>query len=308
MPSTIDRFAGDWSLPLDEMRLWVLAQELIGHAAVLDHIAARRLSPSLVRRHVGAFRPDPSAVAEKLARRSTSTTGDPMAALQKALSDPEVLLGAVRSPEQVALRRSSTRPLRRSSATSTTCVDAVAARVIGGEALRIAEAVRRRRVEATADDVFIERLLGLQLTHEQVQRGKTFVAGVVDRVGEAGLSRLFALAGCAADAGRARRAGAVDRPARARRLSSAALVAGPRRRERRTGREVRRAVASVWALLDVGAGAAAVNVRHLRPPPPGRRAAPVDAAATSLRSVWRARAVSVGGTGWPARAAFELTT
>ena len=74
-------------------------------------------------------------------------------------------------------------------------VDAVAARVIGGEALRIAEAVRRRRVEASPDDLYIERLLGLKLTHEQVQRGKTFIAGVVDRVGEAALSGLFARPG-----------------------------------------------------------------------------------------------------------------
>ena len=43
-------------------------------------------------------------------------------------------------------------------------VDAVAARLIGGDALRIAEAVRRRRIEAAAEDLFIERLLGLQVT------------------------------------------------------------------------------------------------------------------------------------------------
>jgi uncharacterized protein (DUF2342 family) len=70
-------------------------------------------------------------------------------------------------------------------------VDAVAARVIGGDALRIAEAVRRRRVEASPDDLFVERLLGLQLTQEQVQRGKVFTAGVADRVGEAGLIELL---------------------------------------------------------------------------------------------------------------------
>ena len=54
-----------------------------------------------------------------------------------------------------------------------------------------AEAVRRRRVEVTPDDLFVERLLGLQLTQQSVQRGKTFAAGVVDRVGEAGLTELM---------------------------------------------------------------------------------------------------------------------
>ena len=73
-------------------------------------------------------------------------------------------------------------------------VDAVAARLIGGDALRIAEAVRRRRLEAAAEDVFIERLLGLQVTPALVQRGKNFVSGVVDRAGESSLSQLFATA------------------------------------------------------------------------------------------------------------------
>ncbi|HSB85090.1 MAG TPA: zinc-dependent metalloprotease, partial [Ilumatobacteraceae bacterium] len=71
-------------------------------------------------------------------------------------------------------------------------VDGVSVRVIGGDALRIAEAVRRRRVDHGADDLFIERLLGLRLTHDQVQRGKNFIGGVVDRVGESKLSDLLA--------------------------------------------------------------------------------------------------------------------
>ncbi|TPW13821.1 MAG: hypothetical protein FD127_1795, partial [Acidimicrobiaceae bacterium] len=74
-------------------------------------------------------------------------------------------------------------------------VDAVAARLIGGDALGIAEAVRRRRIEATAEDVFIERLLGLQVSAAQVRRGKDFIAGVVDRSGEGDLTRLFDTAG-----------------------------------------------------------------------------------------------------------------
>ena len=67
------------------------------------------------------------------------------------------------------------------------------ARVIGGDALRIAEAVRRRRLETTPDDVFVERLLGLQLSQAQVQRGKDFIAGVVDRAGEPAITELFGL-------------------------------------------------------------------------------------------------------------------
>jgi putative hydrolase len=189
VPSTVDAFAADWSLPVDSMRLWVLVQELTGHAVYSQSIARATIT-SLVQQHVAAFRPDPAAVADKLGRLDLDG-GDPMQAMQRALSDPEVLLGAVRSPEQVALS-----PVLDAATAAVVgyvdyAVDSVAARVIGGDALRVAEAVRRRRIEAGADDVFIERLLGLQVTPTLVQRGKAFVAGVVDRAGEAGLVPLF---------------------------------------------------------------------------------------------------------------------
>ena len=192
VPRTVDQFAEEWSLPVDEMRLWVLAQELIGHT-VYSHEPTRAAITSLVQRHVGAFRADPSSVSDKLADLDLDGD-DPMSAIQKAFGDPEVLLGAVRSPEQVAMA-----PVLDASTAAVVgyvdyMVDAVAARLIGGDALRIAEAVRRRRIEAGAEDVFIERLLGLQVTPALVQRGKNFVAGVVDRAGESSLSKLFATA------------------------------------------------------------------------------------------------------------------
>ena len=41
--------------------------------------------------------------------------------------------------------------------------------VVGGEALRIAEAVRRQRATATPDDIFVEKLLGIRVGEEQVR-------------------------------------------------------------------------------------------------------------------------------------------
>ena len=52
---------------------------------------------------------------------------------------------------------------------------------------------RRQRAGATAEDSFVERLLGIRLGDDQVMRGKNFVQGVVDRAGEHGLTRLLAL-------------------------------------------------------------------------------------------------------------------
>lgn len=188
VPANIEGFATEWSIAIDEMRLWVLAHEFAGHV-LLGSPHLRGPLTDLIRRHVGAFRTDPGAIADKLAGLELGM-GDPTEALQQTLGDPELLLGAVRSDEQLALAPS----LDAAVATVVGCtdwiVDAVAARVIGGNALTIAEAVRRQRVERTPDDVFVEHLLGIRLGDDQVRRGKAFAQGVVDRAGEAGLALL----------------------------------------------------------------------------------------------------------------------
>ncbi len=189
VPPTIDAFADEWEITLDEMRLWVLAHELAGLALFsVDHFADHLRS--LVQQHVGAFRPDPSAVTDKFTTMDTDQS-DPMAAMQQAFGDPEVLLGAVRSDEQLAMEPVIDAAVATAIGVIDWVVDAVAVRIIGGNALQIAEAVRRRRAETSPDDLFVERLLGIRLGAEQTARGKAFVQGVVDRAGESGLAPLF---------------------------------------------------------------------------------------------------------------------
>ena len=191
--SNIDGFADAWEVPVDEMRLWVLAHELSGHVLFsVDHL--RQPLAGLVRRHAGGFRPDPRAIADRLSGLDI-TADDPMQALQQAFADPEVLLGAVRSPEQLELAPALDAAVATVVGYTDWVVDAVAVRVIGGEALRIAEAVRRQRVETTPDDAFVEHLLGIRLGEDQVARGKAFAQGVVDRAGEHGLEPLLTTPG-----------------------------------------------------------------------------------------------------------------
>jgi putative hydrolase len=189
VPANIDTFAADWEIAIDEMRLWVLAHELAGLSLFsVGHIAGHLRS--LVQRHVGAFRPDASALTDKLTSMDVEQS-DPMAAMQQAFGDPEVLLGAIRSPEQQALEPQLDAAVAVTIGAIDWVVDAVSVRVIGGNALQIAEAVRRRRAETSPDDIFVERLLGIRLGAEQTARGKAFVQGVVDRAGENGLAPLF---------------------------------------------------------------------------------------------------------------------
>lgn len=188
VPHAIDSFASEWELALDEMRLWVVIQELTGHAVLrVPHLCDRLTD--LVRRHVGAFRPDPSAIADKLGGLDL-TGGDPMSALNAVLGDPEVLLGAVRTPAQDALAPALDAMVALVVGYVDHVVDNVASRLLGGGG-RIAEAVRRRRVEASPDDVFVERLLGLRLTREQVRRGRAFIDGVIERAGADGVRPLL---------------------------------------------------------------------------------------------------------------------
>jgi putative hydrolase len=193
IPGTIDTFADDWSLPRDSMRLWVLVQELTSHI-VFSVAHVREGLSSLVRAHVGAFQPDPSAIADKLG--SLDIDGDdPMQAIQRSLGDPEIMLGAVRSAEQEALQPQLDAVLAAVVGYVDHVVDLIATRLIGGDAARISEAVRRRRIETSPDDIFVERLLGLRLNRQQVERGRDFIAGVFERGGDTGVNQLLNRAG-----------------------------------------------------------------------------------------------------------------
>ena len=104
--------------------------------------------------------------------------------------DPEVLLGAVRSSEQDALAPELDAMVAGLIGYVDRSVDTVAAAVVPSAAA-VGEAVRRRRIESGPHDRFVEQLLGLRLTRDQVARGSAFVNGVIERAGNDGLARLF---------------------------------------------------------------------------------------------------------------------
>ncbi|NQV96661.1 MAG: zinc-dependent metalloprotease [Acidimicrobiaceae bacterium] len=187
-----EEFARDWSINVTEMQMWLLVQELTFHAVFkVPHI--REAITIAVKNHVAGFRPNPDALADRLGTMDI-TSSDPAVMMQRLLTDPTLLIGAVRSPGQEALA-----PILDAMISSVVSyvdhiVDTVAGRILGtGD--QIAEAVRRRRVEAGDQDQFVEQLLGLHLTTFQIDRGHEFIAGVIERAGTEGLTGLWKRAG-----------------------------------------------------------------------------------------------------------------
>lgn len=189
----IASFARDWSLPAEEVRLWICLHE-VAHHAVLGVPHVRVAMSDLLSSHAAGFRNDPSVLEEHLGEFDPITGPENFASLQRLL-DPESVLSAVRSPEQLAL-------LPR--------LEALVAVVIGfvdhtmdriGDGLipsypMVTEAFRRRRVTTGQTDRFVERILGLDLTQDQVDRGTGFVTGVVERAGTEGLDQLWVDSTC----------------------------------------------------------------------------------------------------------------
>ena len=190
--SNVDEFANDWSIPIDDMRLWVLIHELTSHA-VLTSPHIRAAVSAAISSSIGGFSPNPNALMERLTNLDLGTS-DPMSMMQKFLTDPTIILGAVRSAAQEVQAPSLDAMIAAIIGYIDHAVDTVSASLLGGSS-QISEAVRRRRVEASPSDTFVEQLLGLRLTRQQVDRGHSFAAGVVERAGHEGLASLFSAAG-----------------------------------------------------------------------------------------------------------------
>jgi putative hydrolase len=185
VPASIDAFASDWSLPADDARLWVCLRETTDNAVLgRPHVRARL--DQLIADYVGAFRPNPHALEERLGEFDPTDPGS----LQAALGDPETLLGELQNDEQRRLQV----PLRSLLAAVVGYVDfimdLVGRRLIGAYG-PLTEALRRRRLEETGGTRILGQLFGVALDEASYERGQAFVRGIVERAGDEGLARLW---------------------------------------------------------------------------------------------------------------------
>ncbi len=184
----VDAFGTGWSLPEDDLFLWLCLHELLHHAILGSTPMGERIT-SLLHEYAASFRPDPGAIQDRLGRLQIASPSD-LAGLQDLLSDPEVILGAVGSPSDSVAGRNLAASVAVVVGWVDHQMDKIGQRLIGSYA-QITEAQRRRRVTADAADRFVERILGLELTQAQYDRGAAFIDGVVERAGPDALERLF---------------------------------------------------------------------------------------------------------------------
>jgi len=185
----LDEFGESWSLPPDDLKLWICIHEIAHHAVLgVPHVRARL--DDLIGRFATGFRNDPHAFEDHLRDLETSDESDLLGQLQQVLGEPGALLGAIQSDEQRSLRPQLEATVAVVVGVVDHVMDQVGAKLIGSYGM-LTEALRRRRVETSEADRFVERLIGLELTQATYDRGAAFVDGVVERAGEAGLSRLW---------------------------------------------------------------------------------------------------------------------
>jgi putative hydrolase len=185
----LDAFGSEWSLPADDLRLWICLHE-IAHHTVLAVPHVRERLDLLLTRYTTSFRTDPRALEEHLGDVDLSGGPESLARIQQVLGEPGALLGAIQSDEQRALLPQLEALVAVVVGVVDHVMDEVGTKLISSYGM-LTEALRRRRVETAEADRFVERLLGLELTQATYDRGARFVEGVVQRAGAEGLGRLW---------------------------------------------------------------------------------------------------------------------
>ena len=185
VPNAIDRFASDWSLDHDDVRMWICLRETTNHGVLgRPHVRARL--EQLIESYVAAFSPSSQSIEDRMAGIDLND----MAGLQAAFGDPATLLEEMQNDAQRQIQV----PLRALLATVVGYVDhvmdSVGRRLITSYG-PLTEALRRHRLEENDGARVLGQLFGVTLDAAGYEQGQAFVKGVLERAGDEGLSRLW---------------------------------------------------------------------------------------------------------------------
>ena len=185
VPDNIRTFSDEWSLPIEELTMYVAVEELTRHA-LFQRAHVRERFTELITEYVSSFKPDNDNMLEHLSGLNMADPND----IPNALSNPESLLGAIETPEQRVIAAQLNALVAAYVGYTDWVVGQVAPKVIASGSA-ISEANKRRRVEESDGARLVERMFGLELSQPTFDRGAAFIAGVVERAGTDGLDRLW---------------------------------------------------------------------------------------------------------------------
>ena len=175
VPANVAQFAEDWSLPLQEVQLWVCLRELTMHAVMTRPGLRSSLTTMLgdASAHAAAAQ---RSLVERLGEGFGDGLGDDIT-LEGVLSDPESILADLISPEQ----RSISNALTALTTAINAYVDHITAKIattLTSSPAALREAWYRHRVEDGKGEQAFAGLFGLDVGQAQVERGATFIDGV----------------------------------------------------------------------------------------------------------------------------------
>ena len=212
MPSNVAKFAEDWSLPLQEVQLWVCLRELTMHAVMTR--PGVRSSLNLLLADASAHAAAVAALHGRAARRRAGRPVRPRGGAERS----RVAAGRPHQPRAAHISNALT-ALTTSIGAYVDHVTAGIAATLTSSPAALREAWYRYRVEDAKGEQAFAGLFGLNVGQAEVDRGASFIDGVVERAGEEALSPPVGRRARPAHAGRSRRAGPVAGPHRPARLT-----------------------------------------------------------------------------------------
>lgn len=177
--NNVEAFAQEWSLPSDELRTALALREVVhGAERAVPWVRARLLRSASA--YVGAYEVQPDAMEAQFGDFDPSNLSSAEAIAN--LSDPDVLLGAMRTERQAPLLEELQRFVSVLEGYTDVVVESLGERMVSSHG-RLDEALRRHRLERGDATGFVDRLLGLELDRSHYETGVAFCRGVMERSG-----------------------------------------------------------------------------------------------------------------------------
>jgi putative hydrolase len=187
--ANVTSFAEDWSLPEEETLLWVCARELASNSVLTRPGVRSRMEELLVElaKSSASVQQD---ITGRLGALGGEGSGMDLESLEGMFGDPEAMLGDLLTPESRRTSDQLTALAVVIDAYADHVANVVGTKLVGSHA-QLAEAFYRRRIERGKGEEAAGSLFGMDLDQTQVDRGRSFVSGVLERAGDDGLSKLW---------------------------------------------------------------------------------------------------------------------